>query len=137
MEFINGHIWMFIDTSNDNICLLRITNLNKNRLQFKGFIDLWIITSFIRLVIPYINQGITSIGFPWTEFITIVWNLYNIVGGSLFLVIFLIQKQLGYQNQSLLTEKDVQNHLCFLSELMFRLKTERELLSVHSFKVCS
>ena len=88
-------------------------------------------------MIPYINQGITSIGFPWTEFITIVWNLYNIVGGSLFLVIFLIQKQLGYQNQSLLTEKDVQNHLCFLSEQMFRLKTERELLSVHSFKVCS
>ena len=114
MEFINRHIWMFIDISNDNICLLRITNLNKNRLLLKGFIDLWIINSFIRLVIPYINQGITSIGFPWTEFITIVWNRYNIVGGSLFLVIFLIQKQLGYQNQSLLTEKDVLNHLCFL-----------------------
>ena len=31
IEFINVHIWMFIDTSNNNIWLLRITNLNKCR----------------------------------------------------------------------------------------------------------
>ena len=35
-------------------------------------------------MIPYINQGTTSIGFCWTEFVTIVWNTYIV--GSLFLI---------------------------------------------------
>ena len=37
VEFIDVHIWMFIDASNNNSCF-RIAYLNKSWFKFRGFI---------------------------------------------------------------------------------------------------
>ena len=74
---------MFIGAFNNNICFLKITNINKRRIYFKRFIDLSVIPSFIQQVIPYINESTTSTGFRWTEFVTIIIS----IGGDIFFII--------------------------------------------------
>ena len=87
-------------------------------------------------VIPYINQGNTSISFHWTEFVIIVWNSYinwwKFISGY-----FWLRNSHNVKNCPFDWIRCSKPSMFFDSKQVFKWKRERVLLWVNSFNVCS
>ena len=69
---------MSLNDSHNNIWFFRIDNFSKSWFQFILFIDTYIITTFIWLMISNVKKSTTCSSFGWSKFIRIVIQIQAI-----------------------------------------------------------